>query len=236
MHTGSELVEPWIPEGGFKLGRRRITAPDGETTVTECLVPKWEFGELAQDLPCARQPCLHRIVADCPPENDSILDLAGRYGLLTVSIARIPEPGKAVPSSALLPEPLDVWQREIRELKAVGDLWDRIAAGDLRGRSLTEKDLLDRKLGCGLAHAPFHLAAARENGSGFRMRYRPATLRTALWQRLAGEVAGLIRCARCPAPSCGRWFLVGDSSRSDRTFCSDPCRIRAFRRKRDFRE
>ena len=65
------------------------------------------------------------VVADCPPEKDAILDLAGRYGLLTVSIALRPEPGKPVPVSALTPEPVEIWHREIRELKAVGDLWDR---------------------------------------------------------------------------------------------------------------
>ncbi len=225
MPTGSELVETWIPDGGFKLERRRVRTQEGETTVTECLVPKSEHGELVADQPCARQPCLHRIVADCPPEKDAILDLAGRYGLLTVSIALRPEPGKPVPVSALTPEPVEIWHREIRELKAVGDLWDRTSVGDRRG-----EEMLERKLAAGLARAPFHLAAARENGSGFRMRYRPATLRTALWQRLAGEVTGLLRCARCPAPRCGRWFLKSEASRSDRQFCSDTCRVRAFRR------
>jgi hypothetical protein len=165
-------------------------------------------------------------VADCPPEKNAILDLAGRYGLLTVSITQAPAPGKPVPSTTLLPEPLDIWRREIRELKAAGDLWDRVAAGDRRG-----EEMLERKLAAGLAHAPFHLAAARENGSGFRMRYRPATLRTALWQRLAGEATGLIRCVRCPAPACGRWFLKGQPSRKDKQFCSDKCRVSAFRRK-----
>src|SRR5205085_2672296 len=107
-----------------------------------------------------------------------------------------PEPGKPVPVSLLTPEPLDVWRREIRELKAVGDLWDRIAAGDRRG-----EEMLERKLAAALVRAPFHLSAVREDGSGFRMRYRPATLRTALWQRLAGEVAGQLQCAPCPAPA-----------------------------------
>jgi hypothetical protein len=176
------------------------------------------------DQPCARQPCLHRIVADCPLETAAILHLAGSYGLLTASIAVRPAPGKPVPASALSPEPVDLWRREIRELRAVGDLWDRMAAGDRRG-----EELLERKLAAGLARAPFHLTAVRENGSGFRMRYRPATLRAALWQRLAGEVAGLLSCARCPAPRCGRWFLKGDASRSDKQFCSAPCRNREFR-------
>jgi hypothetical protein len=225
MHIGSELVETWIPVGGFKIERRRVRTPDGGATVTECLVPKWDIGELDLDQPCARQPCLHRLVADCLPEREPILALAGFYGLLTVSIAQTPVPGKPIPSSALPPEPVDVWRREIRELKTVGDLWDRIAAGDRRG-----EEMLERKLAAGLARAPFHLAAARENGSGFRMRYRPATLRTALWQRLAGEAAGFIHCARCPAPACGRWFLKGEASRRDKQFCSDTCRIRAFRK------
>jgi len=185
------------------------------------------MGELDLDQPCARQPCLHRIVGDCSPETAAILRLAGSYGLLTASIAIRPEPGKPVPAKSLGPEPLDLWRREIRELKAVGDLWDRIAAGDRRG-----EEMLERKLAAGLARAPFHLTAVRENGSGFRMRYQPATLRTALWQRMAGEVAGLLHCTRCPAPRCGRWFLKGDS-RSDRQFCSKTCKVRAFRKQRN---
>jgi hypothetical protein len=227
MHTGSELVETWIPVGGFKIERRRVRTQDGGATVAECLVPKWEIDDLMSDHPCTRQPCLHRIVADCSPEKAAILALAGLYGLLTVSITQTPVPGKPVPSSALPPEPLDIWHREIRDLRTVGDLWDRIKAGDRRG-----EEMLERKLAAGLASAPFHLAAERENGAGFRMRYRPATLRAALWQRLAGEVSGLLCCARCPAPSCGRWFLKGKASRSDRLFCSKTCKVRAFRRQR----
>jgi hypothetical protein len=144
------------------------------------------------DQPCARQPCLHRVVAGCLPERQPVLDLAGRFGLLTVSLTRTPEPGKPVPVSAVPPEPLDLWRREIREVKAVGDLWNRIATGDGRG-----EEMLERKLAAGLARSPFHLAAERENGAGFRMRYR----RAALWQRLGGEVVELLHCAGCPAPS-----------------------------------
>ena len=99
MPAGSELIETWIPNGGFKVERRRVRTQEGEATVTECLVPKWEHGELTSDQPCARQPSLHRIVADCPPEKDAILDLAGRYGLLAASITQRPEPGKPVPVS-----------------------------------------------------------------------------------------------------------------------------------------
>jgi hypothetical protein len=227
MHTGSELVETWIPDGGFKIERRKVRTPDGGATVTECLVPRWDTGDLDLDRPCSRQPCLHRIVADCAPEKDAILDLAARYGLLTVSLTKAFAPGQPVPSSALPPEPLAVWRREIHELKAATDLWDRINAGNPRGR-----DPLDRRLAANLAGAPFHLRASHHNGSAFQTRYQPANLRTALWQRLAAEVAGLLHCARCPSTGCGRWFLRGPASRSDKHFCSDKYRVRAFRRDR----
>lgn len=92
--------------------------------------------------------------------------------------------------------------------------------------------MLERKLAAGLARAPFHLTALRENGSGFRMRCQRANLRAALWQRMAGEVAGLLQCVRCPAPRCGRWFLKGDF-RSDRAFCSKTCKVRLFRKQRN---
>jgi hypothetical protein len=39
MHSGGELLETWIPDGGFKIERRRVKAPDGGSTITECLVP-----------------------------------------------------------------------------------------------------------------------------------------------------------------------------------------------------
>jgi hypothetical protein len=59
-----------------------------DRNIRHSAVPKWGFGELTPDPPCPRQPSLHRIVANCPPEKDAILDLAGRYGLLTVSITQ----------------------------------------------------------------------------------------------------------------------------------------------------
>jgi hypothetical protein len=49
MHTGSELVETWIPTGGFRIERRKVRTQDGSAIVTECLVPRWDIGELDLD-------------------------------------------------------------------------------------------------------------------------------------------------------------------------------------------
>jgi hypothetical protein len=40
MHTGSELLETWIPDGGFEIAKRRLKTGDGGSAVADCLVPK----------------------------------------------------------------------------------------------------------------------------------------------------------------------------------------------------
>jgi hypothetical protein len=69
----------------------------------------------------------------------------------------------------------------------------------------------------------------RPDGNGkIVLRYRPVLLIDAIWQQFAREVAGIIRCARCPAPNCGRWFLRS-AGHSDRQYCSPTCRMRVWR-------
>jgi hypothetical protein len=206
MHSGSELLETWIPDGG--------------SMIAECLVPKWSGDELTPDQPCSRQPCLHRLLADCPPDAEGIFQFAGRYGLLTVSLPRPPEPGRVVRAEALPPEPLDIWRREIRVLRTCTELWDAIAGGN---RDAT--DLLNGKIAEKLAGVGCQLTAW-PNGSRFLLGYRPARLIDALWQRFAEEIAGMIQCAHCPAPKCSRWFLRS-AARTDSLYCSHACRMRA---------
>ena len=223
MHTGSELLETWIPDGGFEIVKRKLKTGDGGSAVADCLVAKWPDDELARDLPCARQPCLHRIFADCPPADERILSLAGRYGLLTVSIPRTPATGRVVKADALPPEPVEIWRKEIQALRAGTELWDSIAGQE----SKTAREQLNHKIAEHMARTPFHLKI-----SGQSFHYCPPTLRAALWQRFAAEVAGLIHPARCAAPNCGRWFLRS-AARSDKRFCSNACKNRVFRRKRN---
>jgi len=221
MHTGSELLETWIPDGGFEIAKRKLKTGDGGSAAIECLVPKWADDELTCDLPCARQPCLHRIFAECPPDPERIAFLAGRYGLLTVSIPRTPAPGQVVRANLLPPEPVELWRKEIQALRACTELWDSIAS---QGSGTMEREHLNRKIAEHLARVPFHLEIS---GQGFR--YRPVTLSASLWQRFAAEVAGLIHPTRCPASNCGRWFLRGTTARSDKRFCSNACKNRTFR-------
>src|SRR5207302_827927 len=116
METGTVDFETWVPTGGFKLEHRKGTTPEDAVITTDWLVPAWAQDDLAATYPCADQPCLHRVLADC--RHDRIIDLAGLYGLLTAT-------GKALP-----PEPVDTWHREIRALRNATALWDAIAGKD----------------------------------------------------------------------------------------------------------
>jgi hypothetical protein len=164
--------------------------------------------------PCARQPCLHRISAECPPDTERILLLAARYGLLTVSVPRTPAPGHIVKADVLPPEPVGIWRKEIQALRACVELRDSIVSGR---ETATAHERVNRKISDHLERVPFYLRASEQ---GFV--FCPATLDAALWQRFAAEVAGLP--GRCPAPDCGRWFLRGTAARSDKRFCSNACK------------
>jgi hypothetical protein len=222
MYTGSDLLETWIPDGGFEIAKRRLKTGDGGSAVADCLVPKWPDDELARDLPCARQPCLHRIFAECPPDPQRILSLAGRYGLLTVSIPRTPAPGHIVKADLLPPEPVEIWRKEIQALRACTELCDSIANGR---ESAAAREHLSQRIAEHLARVPFHLKVSEQ---GFR--YCPVNLSAALWQRFAAEVAGLIHPVRCGRAQL--WSLVpARNHRSQhKRFCSNACKNRAFRR------
>jgi len=131
---------------------------------------------------------------------------AGLYGLLTAA-------GKTLP-----PEPVDIWHREIRALRNATGLWDAIGAEDAaalrrilpqhqaaKGKELSRlaREHLARRVTEKMAVGRFELIAEPD----FALRYRPVRLIDAIWQRFAEEIAGMIACARCPAPKCGHWFL-----------------------------
>lgn len=80
-----------------------------------------------------------------------------------------------------------------------------------------------------LARVRFDLTVSPEGENDhFGIRYHPATLIGALRQRFAEEIAGVITCAKCPAPACSRWFLRS-AGRGDREYCSHACQMRQLR-------
>lgn len=215
VNSGGGLVETWIPDGGFEIEHKKVKTAEGSTVVAECLVRKRSSDELTEDRPPNRKPYLHRVLADC--RHDQILHPANFHGLLSVTIPRKPEQGKVVRAGVLPPEPVEIWQREIRALRAVTELWDTGKNRELVARRITER----------LARAPFHLIASSD-GAGIAIAYRATLLIDAIWQQFAREAVGIIHCARCHVLNCARWFLRSQT-RNDRQYCSSACRTRAWR-------
>ena len=248
--TGAVSVETWIPDGGFEIQRRKVKGADGSPAVADCLVPKWPDAEVFSSRPCQEEPCLHRILAECQP--GGVLSFAGDYGLMAFSMPRHLAGKKVRAGDVLQPEPLSFWQEEIGLLRRLTGLWDSILANERKARTKTDEaelrrrlrqaddakpaDLirlgrqrLARELTAKLAGVRFDLTASAEGENDrFVIRCQTARLIDALWQRFAEEIAGLIACAKCPAPGCGRWFLRS-TGRSDKAYCSGRCRMRKRR-------
>ena len=134
---------------------------------------------------------------------------------------------------------MDIWHREIRVLRNATALWDAIAAEDgaglrrllpqhqaAKGKELSRlaREHLARRVTEKIAGDRFEPIAEPD----FALRYRSTRLIDAIWQQFAKEIAGIIACAKCAAPKCGRWF-TRSVGRRDRLFCCHACQMRAWR-------
>jgi hypothetical protein len=62
-----------------------------------------------------------------------------------------------------------------------------------------------------------------------RLCIRPTTLHNALWTQLAQAIAGSESLQTCV--ECKSWFIIkAGRGRSDKEYCSDTCRMRAYRK------
>jgi hypothetical protein len=67
-----------------------------------------------------------------------------------------------------------------------------------------------------------------------RLCIRPSTLLDALWTQLALAIDGSESLRTCV--ECKKWFTIkADRGRSDKEYCSDACRMRAYRKRKEER-
>lgn len=72
-------------------------------------------------------------------------------------------------------------------------------------------------------------------GRAMSLKVRPTSLIGALWLQCAESISVETDYARCD--SCSKWFLVTPGAgRPDKKFCSDACRMRAYRERKKARE
>jgi hypothetical protein len=81
-----------------------------------------------------------------------------------------------------------------------------------------------------------HLKVSIEHGArdNFPLTLEPDSLRTALWLQFAQSVEDRIRYRQCAV--CNKWFEISTGpkgSRKHRRYCSDACRMKAYRKRQD---
>lgn len=204
--------------------------------------------------PLIDHPALFRAFADLTGTSEAIVTFADRYGLLGGSMAR----RFLVPDSDEIGigEPIEAWQDEIEAVRRVVQAWDRARENDPHRPRWRSPEKVPKVHRSGLCHnvaAVLHERSrpdvlpnvqraintklSAETGARMlwdrdegrlRLHLRPASLLGALWLQLAQAIDGNADYRRCRV--CAAWFeLRPDRNRTSRAYCSDACRVKAYR-------
>jgi hypothetical protein len=156
--------------------------------------------------------------AQTPATEDGIKDFADRYGLMIFDDD----------------EPIEWWFAEIRQMHRMVELWEM-------SKSTRDYSKLIRAVRKKLILAGFederpgvkvelHLREDPLSASA-RLRVIPETLLTALWTQLVLAIDGNLTLRGCV--QCRKWFtLEAGRGRSDKQYCSNACRMRAYRERK----
>jgi hypothetical protein len=180
--------------------------------------------------PLEEQTALFLTFASTEPTPEGVLHFANRYGRLGKGVETQVDPQPGVPSGEVQPEnvcePLSAWYDRIREFSSWYDLWATRKKGKLVGMGVHHY----------LAHqfreATKGLLEARivwdEKQQRPLPKIVPLSLLGAMCLQLAhavGEDKEYQQCSHCK-----KWFeLAPGLNRADRQFCSDSCRVMAYR-------
>ena len=156
--------------------------------------------------------------AQTPATEDGIKDFADRYGLMIFDDD----------------EPIEWWFAAIRQMHRMVELWEM-------SKSTRDYSKLIRAVRKKLILAGFederpgvkvelHLREDPLSASA-RLRVVPETLLTALWTQLVLAIDGNLILRGCV--QCRKWFtLEAGRGRSDKEYCSNACRMRAYRERK----
>jgi hypothetical protein len=181
---------------------------------------------------------------------DGIKDFADRYGPLypdgpddLLDIA-----GRTPPAFEQFPgRCIDAWPGRIKGMLSIIELWNMSRkTGDfsrvirrIQRRFSADWEprikLLGLKLGLGLLEkrsgANTELLLKQEPSGSPRICIRPHDLKDALYTQLLLMIAGNVNLRACV--QCRKWFtLQAGQGRSDKEYCSDACRMRAYRKRK----
>ena len=130
---------------------------------------------------------------------------------------------------------LYAWVATIREMHKAVQFWENSkTTGDFTKliRFFERLSFEDEEVGEDLAGVPVHLRLTKDFlGKSAILCIRPTHLHRALWAQFVLAIDGKLNLGSCC--ECGSWFtLEGGSARSDKLYCSDACRMRAYRKRK----
>jgi hypothetical protein len=130
-----------------------------------------------------------------------------------------------------VPQSFEDWQDAILKMRKAVSLWERFVRDRADERAARQlQDLVDKQLTDIRVQARFQLVPRPRNQPPLHLV--PSTLLGALWVQLAEAVSGDKVLHQCQA--CRRWFeLSPETNRISRVYCSDACRSRAYRSRKE---
>jgi hypothetical protein len=157
-----------------------------------------------------------------PDSLDGIKDFADRYGPLE------PDIGTELKQYA---RDITTWSMYIDELRRTVELWKKsMVTGDFTKVIRT----VQKKWHPGdfLPGVPVELLLKEDPLSGSaRLCIRPRSLINALWAQFLLAIDGNVNLGACV--QCRKWFtLEPGRGRSDKEYCSNACRMRAYRKRK----
>ena len=184
----------------------------------EPLSPEIEYFDLFEDA-----PGMFLEFANSPLSPEGVKAFANRYGTLD---------GAAIPWT-------EHWYDEIRMIRRAVRAWERAKiTGDfnkiiriVRERSVASTVAESVEKG---TWASIFLAKDRKTADA-RLCICPDEPIDAMWVQLTLAIAGNMNLRRCT--ECRTWFPISSGeNRSDKEYCSDACRMRAYRKRKAARK
>ena len=216
--TTSE-AEDWKvrPPNGFPPQMTRLLerwgmvigpAPGEETDLMQIIEPMGT--RTVKFDPMESDPALYVKFANTPCTPKGVINFANDYGLL---------------GRGDLPEQLPHWYLEIKRMLKAISKWETVRENDPAAFKGVFKRLS--------RHSDEGIEISLVDGQGgVPLAYLvPKTLLSAMWLQLALAVEGLVNFGRCQ--QCKALIEVAPgSNRPDRKYCSDACRMRAYRERK----
>jgi hypothetical protein len=162
--------------------------------------------------------------AQTPLTEDGVKALADRYGPLEDdrgSKEREYEWGRSI----------DAWFANIREMRRTVELWRKSTVTGDFSRIIREVRL-SFEIGGRDSGPPVALLLKKDPWSASpKLCMRPISLHQALWAQLLLAIDGNLNLRGCV--QCRKWFtLEAGRGRSDKEYCSNACRMRAYRKRK----